>query len=148
EVDLSLAGAKLVGEEPGDRAGLDASAAGDVNGGGHDELVVGAWATDAGGADAGAAYLVLGPVTGTFDLSRSQAMLVGEDAGDFGGETIAGAGDVNADGLADLLVGSRFHGDEGIAYLMLGPVSGTHDLSLADSRLLGDLDFSETGYDV
>ena len=149
EIDLSLADAKLVGEEPDDSAGFDAAAAGDVNGDGYDDLFLGAPANDAGGDNAGAAYLVSGPVTGRFDLSRSNAVLVGETTNDLVGEALAGAGDVNADGYDDLIVGSRLHNArEGIAYLALGPVSGTRDLSLADASLLGELSGSQTGYDV
>ena len=59
-VDLSAAGAKLVGEVADDSAGVSVSSAGDVNGDGFGDLLVGARHQDAGGTYAGAAYLVLG----------------------------------------------------------------------------------------
>jgi hypothetical protein len=145
-IDLSTADAKLVGEEGRDSAGAYLSGAGDVDGDGHDDLLVGAIGNDEGGRLAGAAYLVRGPVAGTVDLSMADAKLVGEDRGDGAGR-VAGAGDVDGDGLDDLLVGapwarSSLPGSSvrrfgGVAYVVLGPVTGTLDLSLADAKLLG-----------
>jgi hypothetical protein len=139
-IDLSMADAKLVGEAGGDQAS-NVSGAGDVDGDGHDDLLVGAAGNDEGGTTAGAAYLVLGPVTGTLDLSLADAKLVGEEASDYAGAAVAGAGDVDRDGHDDLLVGAPGeYGDgdaAGAAYLVLGPVTGTLDLSLADAKLVG-----------
>jgi hypothetical protein len=145
-IDLSMADAKLVGEESGDYAGV-VSDAGDVNGDGHDDVLIGARGNDEGGTSevygaAGAAYLVLGPVTGTLDLSTADAKLVGEEAGDEAGHSVSGAGDVDGDGLDDLLIGApgddevKFNG--GAAYVVLGPVTGTVDLSMADAKLVAD----------
>jgi hypothetical protein len=147
-LDLSLADAKLVGEERGDYAG-SVSGAGDVDGDGHNDLLVGA-DNDEGGRSAGAVYLVLGPVTGTVDLSVADAKLVG-DAGDAAGSsttgcTVAGAGDVDADGNDDVLVGAPLNAEGGFnagaAYVVLGPVTGTVDLSFADARVVGDGEFN------
>src|SRR6185436_18025541 len=90
------------------------SGAGDVDGNGHDDLLVGTWG-------AGAAYLVLGPVTGTLGLSRADAKFISEVEGDWAGSSVAGAGDVDADGLDDVLIGAYRHRDErGAAYLIYG----------------------------
>ncbi len=145
--DLSMADAKLVGEA-GDYAALGLSGAGDVNGDGNDDLLVGAYQNDAGGADAGAAYLVLGPVSGTMDLALADAMLVGEEPDDEAGLALADAGDVDGDGRDDVIVGARYNGDAGAAYVVLGPVSGTRDLSMADAKLVGEGGSFQAGRDV
>ena len=151
-LDLSAAAAKLIGEEATDFAGYSVSPAGDVNGDGFEDLLVGANNQDAGGSDAGAAYLVLGPVTGTIDLSAADAKLVGEEPGDFAGLSVSGAGDVNGDGFDDLLVGAPYHDAggnyAGAAYLVLGPVLGTVDLSAADAKLVGEEQWNFAGASV
>ena len=141
--DLSVADAKLVGEEPGDFAGVSVSGAGDVDGDGHDDMLVGASRNDEGGDWAGAAYLVRGPLSGTLDLSLADAELVGEAAQGGAGISVSSAGDVNADGRDDMLVGALSddgHGfqHDGAAYLVIGPVTGVLDLSLADVKLAGE----------
>ena len=70
---------------------------------------------------AGAAYLVPGPVSGAFDLSRANVKLVGEEALGLAGESLSGAGDVDADGRADVLVGAPWTDEySGTAYLLYG----------------------------
>jgi hypothetical protein len=146
-MSLSRADAKLVGPEENDRVGMSVSGAGDVDGDGRDDLLVGASGDGEGGAYAGAAYLVLGPVTGTLDLARADAKLVGEGSTDSAGTSVSGAGDVDADGHDDVLVGAplRYEGGSytGAAYLVSGPVTGTLDLGFADAKLVGE---SGSGY--
>jgi hypothetical protein len=125
--DLSSADAKLVGEDYQDVAGSDVSSAGDVDNDGHADLLIGA-------IFANAAYLVSSPVSGTVDLSMADAKLV---AGYYTGASVAGAGDVDGDGFGDLLVGSGFDLNTGAVHVVLGPVTGTVDISLTDARLVG-----------
>jgi hypothetical protein len=146
QFDLSMADAKVLPEDRGFPGGT-ASVAGDVNGDGKDDLFFGSLLNSDGGLHAGAAYLVLGPVTGTVDLSVAHAELVGEEPRDVVGSPSAGAGDVDGDGNDDLLVGSWKNGSTGAAYLVNGPVTGTLDLSLADAKLVGE-DLSADGYDT
>jgi hypothetical protein len=142
ERDLAAGEAKLVGEAANDYAGYAVSTAGDMNGDGYDDLVIGAHGNDAGGTDAGAAYVVHGPVSGVVDLSTADAKLVGETAYDYAGFTVSHAGDVNGDGNDDVIVGAHGWGgilpDSGAAYLVLGPVTGSIDLSGAAARLTGE----------
>ena len=131
-------------------AGSGVTGAGDMDGDGHDDVLVGAAGNDEGGDSAGAAYLVLGPVVGQLDLSLANAKLVGENAYDYVGQvfghSVSGAGDVDGDGQDDVLVGAASNdggGDNaGAAYVVLGPVTGTLDLSLADAKLVGNNDFA------
>jgi hypothetical protein len=94
--------------------------AGDVDGEGHDDLLIGT--PYEGSSRTGAAYLVLGPVTGTLDLSRADAKFLGEAADDHVGfqGTMSGAGDVDGDGHGDLLFGAAANGDGGAAFLIYG----------------------------
>ena len=59
EIDLSLADYSFVGEEASDGAGISVSSAGDVDGDGLDDLLVGAHGNDDGGSAAGKTYLIL-----------------------------------------------------------------------------------------
>ena len=149
DIDLTRADAKLLGERDFDYAGFSVSDAGDVDGDGHGDVLVGAPYNGEGGPEAGAAYVLLGPVTGRLDLRRADAKLVGERAGEHAGQSVSSAGDVNGDGLADMIVGAPnkladgvprselpFH--PGAAYVVLGPVSGHVDLSLAAAELIGE----------
>ena len=142
ELSLSQADARFVGEAAGDEAGLRVNGAGDLDGDGFDDLLIGAWKADTGGSDAGAAYVVYGPVAGDLSLSAADACLEGEGAGDFAGNPVAAAGDVDGDGYGDLLIGARGNdgaaSGAGAAYLLYGPVYGTIPLALADARLLGE----------
>jgi len=139
---LSSADAKLTGAASGDYAGRAVAGAGDVDGDGHDDLLVGAYGEDSGGTTAGAAYLVLGPVSGELSLAAADAILSGESDATYAGRDVAGAGDLNQDGHADLLVGawgySSGGSNIGAGYLVLGPVSGSLDLSAADALLTGE----------
>jgi hypothetical protein len=140
-IPLASADARLLGEDAADGAGMSVAGAGDVDGDGLADLLVGAFGVDDAGGQSGAAYLVRGAPSGDLDLSLADARLTGESGGDYAGYSVAGAGDVDADGFADVLVGapSRDDGttDNGVAYLVRGPFSGTVPLATADARLVG-----------
>ena len=151
-LDLANADARLVGEAVGDWAGESVSSAGDVDGDGFDDLLVGADRNDEGGVDAGAAYLVLGPVAGRLDLANTDAKLLGEAGSDNAGDSVSSAGDVDGDGFDDLLVGAPGNDEggngAGAAYLVLGPVAGTLSLANTDAKLLGEEEFDAAGVSV
>jgi len=138
-IDLSAADAKLIGENGSDYAGRTVSDAGDVDGDGRADIMVGTHDNDSG---AGAAYLLLGPVSGNIDLSAADAKLIGENSGDYAGESVSDAGDIDGDGHPDIVVGA--HGDDsagseaGAAYVLLGPISGSIELSTSDAKLTGE----------
>jgi hypothetical protein len=114
------------------------SGAGDVNGDGKSDVLVGALGScSAGSIWSGAAYLLSGPVTGTIDLSAADAR--SWDSGDEAGYAVPGAGDMDGDGTADVAIAPRRNdGAAGVTYLVLGPRRGTIDLALADAFFVGE----------
>ncbi len=132
---------QLSGVARRDYAGISVAFAGDQDGDGIDDLLIGAVGLDGGGTDAGGAYVVLGPVSAELDLSLADATLLGENADDAAGQAVIAAGDVNGDEVPDILVGAlrldSAAANVGSAYLVLGPVSADLDLSLADGSVQG-----------
>jgi hypothetical protein len=112
------------GNQPGARFGSSVSSAGDVNGDGYGDLIVGAPHRANGEVGEGAAFLFLGSAAG---LSPEPArILEGDQAGAHFGFSVATAGDVNGDGYGDVLVGAPDFGagGEGAAFLYLGSPAG------------------------
>jgi len=100
----------LTGQALGDRFGYVLAGAGDLNFDGHADLVVGAYQNDAGGSNAGRAYVYFG---GPALDDVPDLVLTGATAGEQFGISVDGAGDVNGDGRADLIVGARFNAATG-----------------------------------
>ncbi len=151
DLPLAEADAKRWGESANDMASYGLAGAGDVNADGYADLLVGAPYDDSGGNDAGAAYLLLGPIEGSESLANSPAKLLGQISHDNAGGAVAGAGDVDGDGWADVLVGSpdyQAHSDSGSAALLLGPLEGEIVLDEADALLLGEAALDYAGYAV
>ena len=152
-LDLSSADARLIGESGSDNAGLSVSAAGDVDGDGYDDLLVGAWYANSGATDAGAAYLLLGPVTGDVDLATADYILSGDGADDNAGSGLAAIGDWDGDGVPDLTVGA-FGEDSGAsnagaAYLLSGADLATGTLgSTAWAQFTGERSDDQVGRSV
>jgi Ca2+-binding RTX toxin-like protein len=106
-------GFKLSGIAAGDHAGGAVSGAGDFNGDGYADLLIGADGSDVNGVDSGQAYVVFGhsgTFAANFDLSTIDGLngviFNGEKAGDHAGWSVAHTGDYNADGAPDLLIGA------------------------------------------
>src|SRR4051794_15295158 len=120
------ADAVLAGEADGDWAGWAVSSAGDVNGDGQaDALVAAPKADPHGREDAGTVYVVFGPLAAGKLGERPGFRIDGANPGDRAGTAVAAAGDVNGDGLGDVLVGAPHVPDSGAegsgtAYLVLG----------------------------
>ncbi|HEU5310608.1 MAG TPA: integrin alpha, partial [Candidatus Eisenbacteria bacterium] len=111
----------FAGTNSEDALGASVSDAGDVNGDGYGDVIVGAYANDVGGSDAGRAYVHYG---GPAADAIPDLTLTGAAAGDNFGISVSGAGDVNGDGYADVIVGAWTNSvggsSAGRAYLYFG----------------------------
>jgi len=101
------------GIDPGDFSGWSVSGVGDVNGDGIDDLIIGAIGGNLGGFNAGESYVVFGSNSGfvsPFELSSldgSNSFIInGISPNDYSGGSLSRAGDVNGDGIDDLLIGA------------------------------------------
>ena len=144
--DLKSVDASFWGELFGDHSGYSVAIAGDVNGDGYDDILIGALLNDEGGSSAGQTYLIFGKASGwsmDTDLSNADASFIGELNGDNSGWSVAGGGDVNNDGYDDILIGAPYSSDggNGQTYLILGKPSGwamDTDLSNSDASFWGE----------
>jgi hypothetical protein len=141
--DLSPAeGFTVTGAAPGDHAGVAVSTAGDINDDGIDDFIVGANGADpASGVDAGQCYVVFGKAGGLSDidlgsLTASQGFKInGVAPSDGAGNSVSDAGDVNGDGIADLVVGAGGadplgRPGAGETYVIYGKAGGPGDTDL------------------
>lgn len=129
-IDLSVvgsAGLTIYGAGNGDQSGSAVASAGDVNGDGYADFMIGASYADGSNnakADSGESYLIYGAANlpSSIDLANLQTgqatVFLGVDAGDYSGWAVGGAGDVNGDGLADLLIGAIYGSGENNAWNM------------------------------
>jgi hypothetical protein len=109
---------------PGSDYGVSVASAGDVNGDGYADLVVGAPATGQLGENPGDAYIYLGGPTG---LATTPSTALTGSAGDqLFGNSVASAGDINGDGYADVVVGAVGFSTNSVprAHVFLGSAGG------------------------
>lgn len=124
----------LQGVASTDYAGDAVCWAEDADGDGLADLVVGAYSAYNGGGNQGSVYLVRATTladASVTSLRDADLELQGESSNSGAGSSVA-AGDLDGDGLSDLLVGASTAGVGGRGYAIYGPSTGTVSLSTAD----------------
>jgi hypothetical protein len=106
--------------------GISVSSAGDVNGDGYSDVIVGAGYYDNGQYKEGGAFIYHGSASGI--STTASTSLEENQAGAYFGISVSSAGDVNGDGYSDVIVGARFYDNgqtkEGVAFIYHGSSSG------------------------
>ena len=114
----------LPGKTAGDLFGYSVSGAGDVNGDGYDDVIVGAYKNDLNGSNSGCAFIYFG---GNKMDQTPDIILIGESSEDYFGCAVADVGDVNGDGFSDIIVGAYGNNHGGVsagrAYIYFGGVN-------------------------
>ena len=138
--------ASFIGQSSREYSGCSISGAGDVNGDGYDDLIIGAYNNTEGGKGAGKAYLLFGKATGwtkNFNLTNADASFIGERLNSQSGLYVAGGGDVNGDGFDDILIGAPYR-----TFLIFGKATGwtkNFNLTNADASFTGGGLLTDTG---
>jgi len=138
--DTTSADARIQSDQVDSRMG-SAAAAGDVDGDGYDDLILGAYLYDTGEEDEGAAFVFLGSATGIASGTSDDAdtRIEGDVAGGWLGVDAAGVGDVNGDGYDDVMLGAPYYGG-GQAFLFLGNIQASVPSPACDDGLDNDGD--------
>jgi len=139
----------FVGQQENDTLGYSLSDAGDVNGDGLDDYLMGSYLANGISPHAGKIYLFFGSSDGpgpNISASNADVIFMGNIENSTAGFSVSGIGDTNGDGLDDILIGAPFITSQpiqpGRAYLVLGRRAGwnaTMDLKASDSSFVGRL---------
>lgn len=131
----NVADVLLTGAAISDNFGYSVSSAGDMNGDGYSDVIVGAQLNDAGGNAAGRAYVYHG---GSSMNSVADLTITGAAANDNFGNAVSLAGDMNGDGYGDIIVGANGNdaggSSAGRAYVYFG---GSIPDSIVDVTMTG-----------
>jgi len=145
-----IADATIGGENAGDGAGARMESAGDINGDGVGDIIIGVRNEDTRGTNAGAVYIITN-TTYPSDLGSSDTIIRGNAAGAAAGNYVTGIGDINGDGIDDVAVGSLGHNNNGLAAVVYGSSSGIASDTLgnaADIKIFGQQSGDQFGATV
>lgn len=136
------------GDQENSWFGVSVSTAGDVNGDGYSDVIVGAMGYDNGQMDEGKVFVYYGSMTG---LSKTPSWTAeGDQEKALFGGSVATAGDVNGDGFSDIMIGARGYNDGqqagGRVYVFYGSATGLPDAP--DWMVTGDQNDDQFGISV
>jgi hypothetical protein len=164
---LSLSSAQgfaIYGAAVYDYSGFSVSTAGDINGDGFDDVIIGAYGVDPSSrTDAGTSYVIYGSSTPVnidlLSLSSAQGFAIyGAASGDKSGYSVSHAGDVNGDFFSDIIIGAyqadpSSRSNAGASYVIYGSSAPTNiDLSSLSSTqgfaVYGAAAYDNSGFSV
>ena len=148
----------ILGINEGDTSGRSVSGAGDVNGDGINDLIIGAPYADISSSYSaeGESYVIFGSLnlgnSGSIELdqldsSNNGFVVLGIDEDDNSGRSVSGAGDVNGDGIDDLIIGApnasyiNYYGYQGASYVVFGDSNLENSGSIELDQLNGSNGF-------
>lgn len=131
------------GAATGEYYGSSVASAGDVNGDGYDDIIIGSPFNDFKALNAGRAYIFFGGINMNTVVDVT---LTGDTVINFFGASVSGAGDVNGDGYADVIVGAYGNSsNKGKSYIYYG---GAAMNNVADVTLSGEAANDYFGFSV
>ncbi|ELS00028.1 integrin alpha, partial [Gloeocapsa sp. PCC 73106] len=146
-------GFAINGINNGDYSGRSVSSAGDINGDGIDDLIIGAInANSSDGTFVGQSYVVFGRAGGfgsslnLSSLSGSNGFAITGMPGEGSGRSVSSAGDINGDGIDDLIIGTTYGGQSYVVFgraggfgssLNVSSLNGSNGFAINDSLVTG-----------
>jgi hypothetical protein len=132
----------------GDGVGSVMDAAGDVNGDGLADLVLGANGHDGAGSNAGAVAVLFGPIAdGVRAFDDADRLWLGAAAEVYGGDAVAGVGDIDGDGLADVIAGEQGN-TPGVVWVLPGTAPSGFLADAALQQLVGEVLADQAGASI
>ncbi|MGC6515746.1 MAG: MopE-related protein, partial [Myxococcota bacterium] len=151
-LDLALADVSMYGPSFGVKAGYAVSSAGDVDGDGFDDLLIGSLPSGNSAYKEGVAWLVRGSasLSGAVDLAtQADATFEGPGVDYEFGSVVASAGDLNGDGNIDIAIGApkddTAADNAGAVYVFYSPALGSQSAASADLIITGDASVERVG---